>query len=60
MLTSLKAIKNLGVDVPLRWVAMVAKFGKGGNANVPEPRGEMFRSFLGLPGRAPAGGELKK
>src|SRR5262245_55830790 len=49
MLTSLKAIKALGVDVPMRWAQMVGKYGKGGLANVPEPKGEMFRTFLGLP-----------
>jgi hypothetical protein len=59
MLTALKAIKALGIDVPLRWASMVGKYGKGGLANVPEPRGEMFRTFLGLPPQ-PAPRELKK
>lgn len=56
MLTALKAIKALGIDVPMRWAQMVGKYGKGGLANVPEPRGEMFRTFLGLPVQR----ELKK
>lgn len=59
MLTALKAIKALGVDVPMRWAQMIGKYGKGGLANVPEPRGEMFRSFLGLPPQ-PSARELKK
>jgi hypothetical protein len=58
MLTALKNIRQLGVDVPMRWAQMVGKYGKGGLANVPEPRGEMFRTFLGLP-KKPAPRELK-
>src|SRR5215471_11122421 len=49
MLTALKAIKALGVDVPMRWAQLVGKYGRNGMANVPEPRGEMFRTFLELP-----------
>lgn len=52
MLTAMKAIKGLGIDLPMRWAQMVGKYGKGGLANVPEPRGEMFRTFLGLPPEA--------
>jgi hypothetical protein len=57
MLTALKAIKALGIDVPMRWAQMVGKYGRAG-AHVPEPRGEMFRTFLGAAGQ-PAPKNLK-
>lgn len=46
IVTTLKCIKQLGIDIPMRWAQMVGKYGKGGLANVPEVKGEMFRTFL--------------
>lgn len=42
-------MKALGLDIPLRLMTMIAKFGKGGTSNLPTPRGEMLRTFLDLP-----------
>jgi len=47
--TTLKQMKSLGLDIPLRLMSLIAKFGKGGTSNLPTPRGEMLRTFLGLP-----------
>ena len=46
--TTLKGIRALGIDVPMRLMQMVAKYGKGGTGNVPMPRGPMIRAFMGL------------
>jgi hypothetical protein len=47
--TTLKQMKALGLDIPLRLMSLIAKFSKGGTSNLPTPRGEMLRSFLDLP-----------
>lgn len=49
--TTLKQMKALGLDIPLRLMSLIAKFGKGGTSNLPTPRGEMLRTFLDLPSK---------
>jgi hypothetical protein len=49
MTTQLKQMKSLGIEVPIRLMTLIAKYGKGGTANVPTPRGVMLRTYLGLP-----------
>lgn len=44
MNTTLKAIKALGIDIPLRLMALQVK----ARQNMPVPRAPMVREFLGL------------
>ncbi len=48
MNTTLKQIKALNIDLPLRIMSLVAKFGKGDGSSIPYPRATMIREFLGL------------
>ena len=45
--TTLKMIKAVNIDIPLRLMSLIAKFGKSGA--VPYPRAPMVLEFMGLP-----------
>jgi len=48
LLGSLRSIKALGLDIPMKWTLMMLKYAPAGTI-VKEPRNELFKSFIRMP-----------
>ena len=49
---TLKAMKELGLDLPMRMITMIQK-SRAQGMGIPRPRGEMIRSLIGITDKTP-------